>query len=516
MATATAPQKPVKEELAKARGNGTMVGQGYVELLYTDDQVLLTKGRDYRLYRETLRDDECASTFGDRRLAVLSKEWEVLPASESALDVAAADFIREELDRLEWDRITEGMLYARWYGHAVAECLYYVDGDLVRLADIRVRDRSRFAYSNDRGAPWLLNSQTMKWERMPDRKFWTIGTGADNDDQPYGLGLAHYCYWPVFFKRNGLKFWLTFAEKFGVPTAMGTMPAGKWDDDALREEILDTLQAFATDSVIVVPEGVTVTLLEAARSGAGTYDQLYDRMNDAVAKVIIGQTASSQGTPGKLGNENLQGDVRDDLVKADADLVCGSFNRQVVAWLTEWNFPGAKPPRVWRKVEPDEDLKTVAETDKAISDLGFEPEESYVQERYGPHWKKKVALDLGGPGLLGPDGKPMTPEQRVNQVAAKAAADFAEVGALATLRAGNRADQDALKLAATHLASRYESIIGDRVRELTAYAEETGDYRTFQARLLELAEALPTEASVDTVRNASVFSRLWGALRGQR
>ncbi len=501
------PRKPIPEELAHVRGRGTLVAQPWVELLQPDDTILLTKGRDYRLYRETLRDDQCASTFGDRRLAVTSKEWEVDAASESALDQAAADFIREELNRIEWDRITDRMLYARWYGHSVAECLYYPDGDLVRLADIRVRDRARFAYSTD-GGVWLLTERG-QWERMPDRKFWTVSVGADHDDSPFGLGLAHYAYWPVFFKRNGLKFWLVFAEKFGSPTAVGKIPGGKWDDEELKDAVLDALQSFASESAIVVPEEATVELLEAARSGAGTYDELYDRMNEALAKIIVGQTASSQGTPGRLGNEDLQADVRLDLVKADADLVCQSFTRQVATWLTEWNFPGAGVPRVWRKVEPEEDLKSAAETDKAIKELGFTPSEEYIQTRYGTHWTKAEALPLGGPGL----GLFGTQPGRVPQ---DTAAEFADVGAIATLKAGKRADQAAIKAAAVHLATRYEDVIGPRVDELLAYAEETGDFATMQARLAAMMEELPPQATVDTVRNATVFSRLLGMLKGQR
>lgn len=504
----TTPQKPVMEVLARERGRGSLVGAPFVELLYPEDNILLTKGRDYRLYRETLRDDQCASCFGDRRLAVTSKEWEVDAASDSPLDQAAADFLREELARIEWDRITDRMLYARWYGHAVAECLYYPDGNLVRLADIRVRDRARFAYSSD-GGVWLLTHQG-QWERMPDRKFWTVSVGADHDDSPFGLGLAHYAYWPVFFKRNGLKFWLVFAEKFGSPTAVGKIPGGKWSDEELKADVLDALQSFSTESAIVVPEEATVELLEAARSGTGTYDELYDRMNEALAKVIVGQTASSQGTPGRLGNEDLQADVRLDLVKADADLVCASFTRQVATWLTEWNFPGAGVPRVWRKVEPEEDLKSAAETDAAIKALGYTPSEEYIQERYGSHWTKAEPLDLGGPGL-GPLSLRPNPRE-----AADTAAEFADVGAIATLKAGKRADQAAIKAAAVHLATRYEDVIGPRVDELLAYAEETGDFATMQARLAEMMEALPPAPAVDAVRNATVFSRLLGMLKGQR
>lgn len=503
------PSKPVTEVLAVSRGRGVAVGGTFVELLQPEDTIMLSRGRDYRLYRETLRDDQCASSFSDRQLAVTSKEWQVDAASDSPLDVAAADFIREELHRIGWDRVTELMLYARWYGHAVAECLWRIEGDLVRIDAIKIRNRSRFAYDND-GGVWLL-SHTGTWEKMPDRKFWTINVGADNDDEPYGLGLAHYCYWPVFFKRNNLKFWLTFTEKFGSPTAVGKIPAGKWDDARLREQVLEALLQFSSEAAIVVPEETAVELVEAMRSGSGTYDQLYDRMNAAIAKIIIGQTASSQGTPGRLGNDDLQGQVRDDLVKADADLVCDSFNAQVCAWLTEWNFPGAAVPRVWRKVEPDEDLKEAAETDTAVKGLGFEPEESYVQERYGSHWKKSQPLNLGAGQGLQPGAFGMQPAP-ANDVAA----NFADAGALAILKAGGRADQAQLTNAAQYLASRATEVVGTRVQELLQFAMDSGDYETLSTHLANMAAELPPVESVERIRNATVFSRLLGMLKGRK
>lgn len=510
MADETTPDKaprlarPTTKELAVPKGaGGSIAGRTFLELLHPSDPVLMSKGaRDYRLYRETLRDDQCSATFSDRRLAVTSKETIVDAASEDPLDVAAADFIREEIARVGWDRITDGMLYARWYGHAVAECLYYVDGERVRLKDIKVRNRSRFLYDTD-GAVWLLGNNG-QWERMPDRKFWTVSVGADNDDEPFGLGLAHYCYWPVFFKRNDLKFWLVFTEKFGSPTALGSIPAGKWNDEALKDAVLDALLQFSSEAAIVVPEEATVTLLEAARSGSGTYDELYDRMDAALAKLIVGQTASSAGTPGRLGNEELQSQVRDDLVKADADLVCASFNNGPCTWLTQWNFPGAKAPKVWRKVEPDEDLKSAADTDTAISALGFEPSEQYVQERYGAHWTKKEPLNLGaGQGMFGAQPNRM-PE----------AGEFAEAGAIALLKAGGRGDQDAMKRAAQFLAST-DTPIAARLQEILAYAEEAQDYDTMKAHIQRMVQELPTPQAVERMRNATFFGRLLGLFRGQ-
>ena len=463
---------PAQGELAKPHIGLSANTAAYATVLVPEDAILTGKGGgNYQVYREVLRDDQCSSTFAQRRLSVVCREWMVEPASESADDKAAAEFIKAQLAALDWDDVTDQMLYARWYGHAVAECIWGRSENRVTLEAIKVRDRGRFAY-DENGALYLMN--LARYELMPERKFWTINTGADHHDSPYGLGLAHYCYWPVFFKRNGIRFWLVFLEKFGMPTAKGTIPAGMLEDVAFRQKALEALKALSSETAVLVPEGMEIELLEAARSGTGTYDTMTEAMNAAIAKLTVGQTASSQGTPGRLGNDQLQSDVRDDIVKADADLVCGSFNRQVVAWLTEWNFPNAKPPRVWRVIEPPDDLNQRATRDKDIYALGFEPTEEYITETYGPGWKKKAVQEGLDP----------------TKVPGAMAAEFAELGALAAMKSGHRADQVALADAAQMFASNYEGVLGERVQELLDLAETTGDFETFGTRIREMmAEA---------------------------
>tara|TARA_R110000868_G_scaffold13501_2_gene62885 strand:+ start:968 stop:2452 length:1485 start_codon:yes stop_codon:yes gene_type:complete len=490
--------KPVQDELARREVSVYTAAAGYAKLMVTDDSLLTVKGGDYKVYRETLRDDQCASTFQQRRLAVVSREWKVDSASARPIDIEAADSLRETLNAIEWDRITDLMLYSRWYGHAVGECMWGVTGGRVALLDIHVRDRARFAYDYDRKL--YLQHLNGQFELMPERKFWAVSTGADHDDSPYGLGLAHYAYWPAYFKRNGIKFWLTFAEKFGSPTAAGKVPAGMINNPEMRDRCLEALKAIASETAILIPEGMEVTLLEAARSGAATYEDLIDSMNAAIAKIIVGQTASTQGTPGKLGNDALQGDVKLDLVKADADLVCGSFNRQVARWLTEWNFPGAVTPHVWRDIDPPEDLVQRADRDSKIRGLGYEPTEEYIQQTYGDGWQKAAAQAGLDP----------------QQVPGELAAQFAELGALAALKLGHRADQTAIAEAANHFAANYEQVLGPRVRDLLDYAEASGDYETFNKRLREMLAEPAKPETASAVMRGNMFARLMGALRQQR
>src|SRR3546814_7944091 len=101
--------------------DGRDITQGFLDPLSvqpTNDKLLRMRGAgDYRVYREVLRDDQVGSCFQQRRLAVRSKEIQVVPGGESRLDKKAADFTREMVANIDFDAATDKMMYARSEEH---------------------------------------------------------------------------------------------------------------------------------------------------------------------------------------------------------------------------------------------------------------------------------------------------------------------------------------------------------------------------------------------------------------
>lgn len=358
--------------------------------------ILARIGGDLTVFERVLQDTEVQSVLAQRRLALVSKSWVVEPASEAPIDVQAADWMREQLEALNWDDITDKMHYGVYYGFSIAELLYARDGSRVMVTDIKVKERRRFRFGQKGELRLLTRTDPARGEIMPPAKFWTFATGGDNHDNPYGIGLAHWLYWPTYFKNNGIKFWMIFLDKFAMPTALGQHDFG--DDQNKIKKLVAALEAIHTDSGVAVPNGVEIELLEAARSGTSDYNTLVGYMDKAIQKVTIGQVASSEGTPGKLGNEELQSQVREDIIKADADLLCESWNRGPARWLTAWNFPGATPPRMYREVEPETDLNERAERDERLARIGFRPTLDHVTRVYGEGYEAAEPLTAPGPG----------------------------------------------------------------------------------------------------------------------
>lgn len=381
--TGAPPRIPARRagEIAGIAG-GRDVTRGFVDdrhWLQPQDAVLLRQGGgSFELYEDMLRDDRIHATYAQRRRAVVAREWEVRAGGDRRRDRQAAEHLREQLAHVGWDDVTDRMLYGVHYGFSVAEAVYARDGRHVALDRLPVRNRRRFVFGTDM-RPRLLTSDDVEGEELPERKFWCFRVGNDNSDDPYGRGLGHQLYWPLWFKRNQLRFWLVFLEKFGQPTPMGKYPRSQ---SAMKQDLLAALAEIQTSGRLAVPDDVTVELLEASRGGRVDYAAFHDAMNAAITTIVLSQTMTTEdGSSRSQAEVHLE--VRDEVVEADAYLVDDSFSRSVGAWLTEWNWPGAATPVVSRIMETPARQLARAKRDQAIAAIGHRPTAEYVEEAYG-------------------------------------------------------------------------------------------------------------------------------------
>lgn len=361
------------------------------EIVSNPDTVLVSLGGELKNYAKLLRDDQVHSLLEQRQDALIAAEWEVVPGGEDSRDREAADFLRGQLMALNWDAITRRMHKGVLYGYSVAECIWGMDGNKITLDAVKIRKPWRFGFGKDGELKLRVNAQTFL---MPERKFWIAVWGADDDDSPYGQGLGHALWWPVYLKRNGAKFWAAYLDKFGSPSVKSKYPAGATEKE--KATALEAAKAFRNESAVAVPEGFDVELIEAAKNSGGSYEEFLKYWDGAIAKIILSQTGTTQ--QGQYsGTAEVLNDVKSELVKADADLLCESFNDTVAAWLTEWNFPGAKAPQVWRKVPNTRREEAQRAADKGAYEIGLELTDDAINRRYGEDWKRRAAAPVSVP-----------------------------------------------------------------------------------------------------------------------
>ena len=380
--------KDIRQEVATIQKD--WIHPPYGGALLNHDDTLATRGggRGLKIYDDIERDCHAFAVLQKRKLAVIAREWQIIPSSDSPADKKIADMVREQLKNLKLDQLCLKLLDATLKGYSVGEILWGVDGSKVVAAKVKVKPQRRFLFGEDM-EPRLLTLQNLfPGEPLPPRKFIVHRYGEKDDDNPYGLGLGSMLFWPTLFKRQDITFWLTFVDKFASPTAMGEYPNGTSIDD--QKKLLNSLSRIASEAGIIVPQGMLVKFLEAARSGSiGTYEKLARYMDEQISECVLGETLSTNlHGGGSQAAAKTHNEVRLELAKGDSDLLSDSLNESLIKWIVELNAPGADHPKLWRDFDEGEDLKVRSDMDVNITKMGFEADEQYINDTYGGKWKR--------------------------------------------------------------------------------------------------------------------------------
>ena len=519
--------QPITKEIATIERDTHRVFFG--KRLRNEDDTLLTRGgtKGLKIYEELKRDAHAGAVLAKRKLAVTSRPWKIEPASDASQDKAASDLVQAAFEHLRFNRLCKRLLEATLKGYSVAEVMWQVRDGKWLPERVIARDPRRFVFTVDGEIRLLTRENPIDGEELPPRKFIVHRYGGD-DDTPYGLGLGNMLFWPVMFKRQGITFWLTFADKFGSPTALGRYPTSA--DAREQAKLLAVLQAISQDAGVIIPEGMAIELIEASRAGSvDTYEKLVRYMDEQISKAVLGETMSTTAASAGLGSSqaDVHNDVRLELAADDADELNETINDTLVRWIVEFNLgAGVGMPRLDRDFSEPEDLNARATRDKTLGELGFEPSDDYILETYGEGWTRKAPapppLGLPGafPGGLQPGGDSSQDEQPAGSTAGNRTEDptddeaaFAEgqnLAAVASQRALHRDAQEQVAQAAVALAGEWKSLVGDQVGQITAALEETGDLVAFRERLTALANQPPSKGTVEAIARATFAGHLIG------
>lgn len=362
----------------------------------------------YELFNEMdEKDGHLYSLLQTRLNGLLGLPREVHPAADTDADRAIAQFVAGAIERLpRFEALLRALLDGIAKGFAVVELLWAYDADgRLGVADWIAHPQEYFLF-DDRGqvrlltppfaeatpgtaAPLLAPGRTLGAAAAsipaPDRKFLALVFGRDARN-PYGRGLAQRAYWYYWFKKNTLRFWAIYNEKFGAPTAVATYRPGATDEE--RRKLLEVLDALQSDAGVVVPETVSLRLLESAARGDGarSFAEMAAFCNDEMARLVLGATLTSgEGRrSGSLALGTVHNSVRQDYIEADARLLAEAINGALVRWLVDLNFgPEAPAPRWIVDPTPPADLAAQIAIDRELLNLGVELPAAYFHERYG-------------------------------------------------------------------------------------------------------------------------------------
>lgn len=341
---------------------------------------------DYLTLAEEMeeRDLHYRCELGKRKLAVAALPVTVEAASDAAHDVMLAKEIRLLVRRPGFRGLLKDQLDSIGKGYSVSEIIW------------------------DRGAKWLpcryewRDPRFFMFDRVSRRQIRLL----DEENMMEGVELAPYkfiCHvphlktglpirggiarvaaWAYLCKNYTVKDWLAYAEVFGMPLRVGKYATGA-DSNAI--DILKSAVAnLGSDAAAVIPESMMIEFVESSKGTGGheLYNKLADWLDTQVSRCILGQSATTSGTPGKLGGDEAQSEVREDIRDDDALQLAETINRDLVRPFIDLNF-GVQdnyPELILRAVNK-EDLTMLTTALEKLVPLGLRVEQSVVRDKLG-------------------------------------------------------------------------------------------------------------------------------------
>jgi len=335
------------------------------------DPILRAEGKSLSVYR-TMVDGHLSAVMSKRTAAVTARPWSIERGKASARATAK---LQDTFDHLDVRSMTDTALESRAFGYSVQEVIWDVDDWIVpRRVAPRPQEWFRFGL---RGETRFLDDTGLN-QIVPPRKLLVARHRADYLN-PYGKPIMSECFWPLAFKRGGLKFWALYCEKFGLPKTVGKVPASMPEPQKL--DLLMRLESMVRAAAAVIPDNSSVELLEAKAGGSLPHPDLVKWADEEMSTAWLGEVLSTApDAGGTYGAARSANEVRADLALDDANAVEALCN-QLITWI--WDVNGLPGPLPWFQIHMPEDLKAARlQRDQGLYRLGVRFTQSYFEDVY--------------------------------------------------------------------------------------------------------------------------------------
>lgn len=448
------------------------------------DPILRAEGKSISVYRSFV-DGHLKSILRKRKAAVRARPW-VIEAGNA--DKSSVERILLHLEQLKPRTITGEMLNAPPMGSVYQEVVWdRVDGWILPVK-IEAKPQEWFTFTPKR--EMRLVTAGGRLIEVPPRKILHTSHEATYDN-PYGSPILAECFWPLAFKKGGLKFWMLFCEKYGIPRTVAEVPASTPEAD--RAKLLTALASMVRDAVAVIPNNASVKLLETKIGGDSPFQSLVHWADSEMSKSVLGETLSTEvGAVGVRGAAEVHNEVRADLATDDASLVEETMN-QLITWIWELNRPG-DGDLPWFQIQMPEDLQNGRiERDKGLYSLGARFTPQYFLDTYN-----------------------IAPQHlaSVSDTTAKAGAAFSEHHGHSCCghQFAEGPQQDLEALLKSFTPGDLQSQVSELVQPIIELAERHGEYAEFQNALDELFPHLTTRQMEASLQKCMLLAEMKGRM----
>jgi phage gp29-like protein len=440
------------------------------------------------------RDAHYRSVLSTRKHAVEGLEMFVQGAGDSAADREIAAAVEEDiLNHSDMMDLRKNALDALGKGFSVNEIIWDTSGPRWKPKKFFFRDPRWFAYDKDSGDLRLREPLGNGLVPLEEFRFIVHEPNLLAGMQiTGGLSFTALFYWLI--KNYDVTSWAAFADRFGYPVRLG-----KYGKKATKEDIATLKRAVAaigSDVGAVIPDSMVIDIVESTTTGtnAQVYRELAEWVDKELSKLVLGQTASTEGTPGALGGQPGQEEVRQDICRADALQFDQTVNRDLVIPYVNFNFgEQAVYPKIKTKLAESKNVQLIVDSVSKLVPMGLKVKKAEMLSLLGlsaPVEEDEVLEQPAAPaGMMGFNST----ERRVSLNAGEAA----ETSGPDLLDPGGEADG-------------FVAISDEIAGVLEQALDKAGDFKSFQKELEKLAAEWPADKIAELLAVATFKARVKG------
>ena len=364
-----------------------------------------------------------------RKLAVLGLPRTVVAPTDSSEDISLAEELNAVLTSDAADAGVAGMLDALSKGYSLVEVVWNKKKAPWTPSRFLWRDPQHFVFEREtfEEARLKTDAAPIEGEVLEPGK-WIAHCPRLVMGLPIEGSLAWACAAFYVIASMGLRDWVTFVEVFGMPVRLGRVPPGS--TEAARDELLAQLALIGTDACAVISADQDINFIDRGRvpGAKDLFIGFLDWLNKQVSKVIVGQTSSAEGGT-SLAHATQQEEVRQDILRADADQIAKTWTRDVCRPYTGYNRgEDTAPSRARFIVEDAEDLEAFSNALVPFIEAGLKVESSEIRDKF------QLSTPEDGAEVIGEQAADLAARARHDEGAARRAARLAALGARRSAR----------------------------------------------------------------------------------